>query len=84
MAGLSRLKFRHTMLNIEFDGGGADPAVASQIEGHGMKAIEALCCTHDFPGRVSFRVDGAQVQVVSACCPLFLQAVKDAVADALA
>ena len=69
---------------IEFDGSGADPAVAAFVEGHVRKAIEALCCTHDFPGRVSFRVDGARVQVVSACCPLFLQAVKDAVADALA
>ena len=69
---------------IEFDGSGADPVVAAFIEGHVRKAIETLCCTHDFPGRVSFRVDGAQVQVVSACCPLFLQEVKDAVADALA
>jgi hypothetical protein len=69
---------------IEFDGSGADPVVAAFIEGHVRKAIETLCCTHDFPGRVSFRVDGAQVRVHSACCPLFLQAVKDAVADALA
>jgi hypothetical protein len=68
----------------EFDRSGADPVVAAFIEGHVRRAMEALCCTHDFPGRVSFRVDGAQVHVVSACCPLFLQAVKDAVANALA
>jgi len=72
------------MLNIEFDGGGADPAVASQIEGHVMKAIEALCCVHHFPGWVSLRVDGACVRVVYACCPTFLLAVRDAVGNTLA
>jgi hypothetical protein len=70
--------------DIEFDGSGADPAVAALVERHVRKAIEAMCCTHDFPGRVSLRVDGAQVRVVAACCPLFLQTVKDAVGNTLA
>jgi len=37
-------------------------------------------CVHHFPGRASFRVDGAKVRVVAACCPWFLRAVRDAVA----
>jgi hypothetical protein len=65
--------------DIEFDGIGADPAVAALIEGHVRKATEALRCVHHFPGRVSIRVDGAHVLVVKACCASFLQVVKDAV-----
>ena len=68
---------------IEFDGSSADPAVAAFIEGHVRKAMEALCCSRHFPGRVSFQVDDTRVRVVDACCPLFLQAVKDAVGNAL-
>ena len=67
------------MLNIEFDCSGADPAVAAIIEEHVREATEALRCSRHFPGRVSFRVDRAQVRVVDACCILFLQTVRDAV-----
>jgi hypothetical protein len=72
------------MINIEFDATGADPEVTALIEQHVRKATEALRCPHHFPGRVSFRVDGAHVRAVDACCRSFLQAVRDSVGNALA
>jgi hypothetical protein len=72
------------MLPIEFEVTGADPAVARLIEEHVRKAIQKLYCPHHFPGRVSIQVDEVRVTVVDACCPLFLQAVRDSVGDALA
>jgi hypothetical protein len=71
------------MLSIQFDGSGADRAVAALIEQHVRNATEALSCSRHSPGRVSFPVDKALVRVVDACCPLFQQAVKDAVGNAL-
>jgi hypothetical protein len=72
------------MLIIEFDGSAVDPEVAALIYDHVRKATEASSCRRHFPGRVSFRVDRAQVRVVDACCTPFLQEVKDAVGNALA
>jgi hypothetical protein len=72
------------MLPIEFEASGADAAVTKLIEEHVRKATQGLCCPHHFPGRVSFQVDEVHVRVVDACCPLFLQVVRDSVGNALA
>ena len=69
--------------NIEFDGSEANAAVAALIEQSVRKVVEALRCVHHFPGRVSIRVDGTSVRVVAACCPWFLQEVKETVGKAL-
>jgi hypothetical protein len=49
---------------IEFDGSGADPAVAGLIEGHVKKATEALRCVHHFSGSISIRVDSHLCSIV--------------------
>ena len=72
------------MLRIDFYASGAENDVAAVIEQQLKKAVESLRCPSHLPGRVSFRVNRAHVQVVGACCTSFLQAVKDAVGNALA
>lgn len=72
------------MAELEFDGTEADGRIAALIEHDVRKATESLRCPHHFPGRFAIRVDGIRIQVVEACCPAFLQTVKDILADTLA
>lgn len=69
---------------IEFANSSADKDVATALEQQVRKATEPLRCSHHFPGRASFRIDGERVHLVDGCCGAFLEEVREATAVILA
>lgn len=70
------------MLEINFEAEGMSDGVAARIEQEVRKITGLLRCPDHFPGRISVRVEGADIQVVDACCDTFLREVRNVIKDA--